>query len=193
MARWCVSLVTSALLVVGCSTGSARTSTSVAPESEEAFAASVSVGGSACEWLTSMTVAAAVSGPPEVVGPAADDPDVWGCSLRSKAAELTVRFVRFASTGRSVEAELLRIRGEVGDALMMIANLRGAVVRPGVWFGETPLQQYGMAQVRLSLLDGTPLDESRFLQVVERVLTDVTAAALQCSGGAALGAAKPCS
>ena len=63
---------------------------------------------------------------------------------------------------------------------MTIANLRGAVLRPGVWFGETPLQQYGMAEIRLVLLDGTALDGGRFLQVVDRVLTDVTTAAAHC-------------
>ena len=177
MVGWRISLTTSALLLMGCSTDASDASRSVPFDSKDVSVVVPTVGGSACQWVEATTVAEAVSGLPEVVDPGVGEPDVWGCSWRNESAELTVQFVRFGSTGRSVEAELLRIRGEVGDALMMIANLRGAVVRPGVWFGETPLQQYGMAEVRLSLLDGTPLDESRFLQVVERVLTDVTAVA----------------
>lgn len=177
MVGWRISLTTSALLLMGCSADASDASRSVPFDSKDVSVAVPTVGGSACQWVEATTVAEAVSGLPEVADPAVGKLDGWGCSWRNEGAELTVRFVRFASTGRSVEAELLRIRGEAVDALVVIANLRGAVERPGVWFGETPLQQYGMAEVRLALLDGTPLDESRFLQVVERVLTDVTTTA----------------
>ncbi len=180
----CVGLVVFGLLVAGCTGGDSVVSSDTTSGGDDASAVSVerssmTTGGSACEWLSVDTVewavAAAVAEPP--VEPTED---VWSCIWRGSDAELSIRFDRFANSGRSVEAELGRIGGYAygglaTERLVTVEGLRGAFQRPGVWYGETPLQQYGMMTIRLTHLDRTEPDLVGFEAVVAAVIEDVTA------------------
>jgi hypothetical protein len=58
-----------------------------------------------------------------------------------------------------------------------VEGLRGAFERPGVWYGETPLDQYGVMMIQLTHLDRTEPDPVDFEPVVAAVIDDVIAAA----------------
>lgn len=133
----------------------------------------------ACDWVTEETVELAIDGPATVIEPSRVDrnlDDRWACTWQNPIAELSVSFDRFECCMRSVEAELGRIGGYGGKQLITIAGRRGSVRRPGLWFGETPLGQYGMATVVLRPSDGTDPDEDSFHAIVEAVLRDAAAA-----------------
>jgi hypothetical protein len=176
-----VGLVVFGLLVVGCTGGddgvsSDTTSGAVDASVVSVVMSSVTTGGSACEWLTvetiGRTLGAAVAEPP---GQLTDD--VWSCVWRGNDAELSIRFDRFLPAQRSVEAELIALRQDDAERLVTVEGLRGAFPSPGVWYGETPLEQYGMMTLRLTHLDHTGPDLIEFEPVVAAVIDDVIAAA----------------
>lgn len=171
----------------GCSGGNDSTSSSVdtqalagvttAADADAGASDEVPASGGSgpCDWLTAATLDRVVSGP-VTTGPIDDVDDVSGCIWRSADAEITVRFIHFNPGFRSVEAELLRVDGDTHDQLVTVEGVRGAFRRPGVWYGETPLEQYGMAEIHLAPADGSPPSADVFETFVASVIADVIAA-----------------
>jgi hypothetical protein len=130
-----------------------------------------------CDWVDAVTVADAVPEPFEPESRDDVDDGVRACGWRNREAELTIRFADFLHPiFRSVEWELLRIGGDPGEDLVVVGGIRGAFPRPGVWYGETPLQQHGMAKVHLVNLDGSEHDQAEFEALVAAIIEDVRAA-----------------
>lgn len=176
-----VGLVVFGLLMAGCTGGDTGVSSDATAGGVDASVVSVvmssmTTGGNACEWLTVETVertlgVAVAESPGELID------DVWSCVWRGSDAELSVRFDRFEPGFRSVEAELIRLRQNDAERLVTFEGLRGAFQRPGVWYGETPLEQHGMMTIRLTHLDLTDPDLIEFERVVAAVIDDVITAA----------------
>jgi hypothetical protein len=174
-----VGLVVVGLLMAGCTGGggvSSNTTGGVDVSVGSAAMSAITTGGSACEWLTVETVerslGVAVAEPPEEL-----TDDVWSCVWRGSDAELSVRFDRFEPGFRSVEAELTRLRQDDAERPETVEGLRGAFSSSGVWYGETPLEQYGMMTIRLTRADRTEPDLAEFEPVVAAVIDDVITAA----------------
>lgn len=131
----------------------------------------------ACEWVTPETVFAAVVGP--VTSTPFDDRDQGNyeaCTWRGAEAELSVYFTSFGLPWRSVEAEISRISGDMGQDRTYVNGIDGAFRRPGVWYGRTPLNQYGMAEFHLVMADGSDPVQAEFEVLVSTIIDDVRVA-----------------
>lgn len=166
--------------MAGCAAGAGGVSSDTTTSSVDAMVGSVAMspmaaGGSACEWVTAETVERTL-GVAVAAVPGELAEDQWGCAWRGNDAELSIQFDRF-HTGRSVAAELIQLRDTAEDGLVVVQGLQGAFPRPGVWRGETALQQYGMMTIQLTRLDLTEPDLIEFKPVVTAVIDDVLEAA----------------